>query len=242
MAGAASCSEEDLGQFLEFNSSFHPNLEYTWSVSTDKLPFLDICMKPQGNRTATSIHYKATDSHSYLNFSSSDPCSYKSSIPFSQFLRLRNICSDDSGLDIEEARLETLFAARGYPNDLIRRGRERASTISRAEILKGDAASNITNDRVLFVTTFQPSNLVTEKIISRNFRILREDSTTRTIFNKPPLKAFRRATEESEGSASQKQPTSEPATAITRYLPLYRLPHMSPCEFIVQNHNTKTAC
>ena len=68
VAGAASCSEEDLRQFLEFASSFHPNLEYTWSVSTDKLPFLDICMKPQANRIATSIHYKATDSHSCLNF------------------------------------------------------------------------------------------------------------------------------------------------------------------------------
>ena len=71
VAGAASCSEEDLRQFLEFASSFHPNLDYTWPVSTDKLPFLDIYMKPQDNRTPTSIYYKDTDSHSYLNFSSS---------------------------------------------------------------------------------------------------------------------------------------------------------------------------
>ena len=193
VAGAASRSEEDLRHFIEFASSFHPNLEYTWSVSTDKLPFLDICMKPQGNRIATSIHYKATDSHSYLDFSSSHPYSCKSSIPYSQFLRLRKICSDDSDFNIDSARMETFFKARGYPNVLIRRGRERASTISRAEILKSDAASNITNDRVPFVTTFHPSNLVAEKIISGNFQILREDGTTRNIFTKPPLKAFRRA-------------------------------------------------
>ena len=134
VAGAASCSEEDLRQFLEFASSFHPNLEYTWSVSTDKLPLLDIYMKPQANRIATSIYYKATDSHSYLNFSSSHPYSCKSSIPYSQFLRLRKICSDDANFDIEAAKMETFLAARGYPNDLIRRGRERASTKSRAEI------------------------------------------------------------------------------------------------------------
>ena len=89
--------------------------------------------------------------------------------------------------------METFFAARGYPTDLIRRGRERASTKSRAEILKSDAANNIAKVRVPFVTTFHPSNLVVEKIISRNFRILREDSRTSKIFNKPPLKAFRRA-------------------------------------------------
>ena len=79
--------------------------------------------------------------------------------------------------------MKTFFAARGYPNDFIRRGRERVSTISGAGILKSDAASNITNDRVPFVTAFHPSNLVAEKIISRNFRILREDSTTRNISN-----------------------------------------------------------
>ena len=66
-----------------------------------------------------------------------------------------------------------------------------ASIKSRAEILKSDAANNIANDRLPFVTTFHPSNLDAEKIISRNFRILREDSTTSDIFNKPPLKAFR---------------------------------------------------
>ena len=36
-------------------------------------------------------------------------------------------------------------------------------------------------------------NLDASKFISRNFRILRDDSTTRNIFGKPPLKAFRRA-------------------------------------------------
>ena len=45
VAGAASCSKEDLRQFLEFASSFHPSLEYTWSISSNKLPFLDIYMK-----------------------------------------------------------------------------------------------------------------------------------------------------------------------------------------------------
>ena len=148
VAGAPSCSEEDLRQFLEFASSFHPNLEYTWSVSTDKLPLPDIYMKPQANRIATSILYKATDSHSYLNFSSSHPHSCKSSIPYSQFLRLRKICSDDANFDNEAAKMETFLAARGYPNDLIRKGRERASTKSRAEMLKSDAANNTAKDRI----------------------------------------------------------------------------------------------
>ena len=44
--------------------------------------------------------------------------------------------------------METFLAARGYPNDLIRKGRERASTKSRAEMLKSDAANNTAKDRI----------------------------------------------------------------------------------------------
>ena len=58
--------------------------------------------------------------------------------------------------------MEIFFAARGYPNDLIRWGRDRASTKSRAEILKNDAA-NITTDKVLFVATFNPRTLLPRK-------------------------------------------------------------------------------
>ena len=120
VACAASCSEENLSQFFEFASSFHPNLEYTWSVSTDKLPFLDICMKPRSNRIATSIHYKATDSHSYLSFSPSHPHScIKSSIPYTRFLRLRKFCRWWRWLGHRGSENGDLsfLAARGYPNE-----------------------------------------------------------------------------------------------------------------------------
>ena len=150
-------------------------------------------MKPRDNRISTTIYYKDTDSHSYLNFSSSHPSSCKSSIPYSQFLRLRKICGENDDFDIEATKMETFFVGRGYPNDLIRRGRERATTRSWAEILEGNAGNNTANDRVPLVTTFHPTNLDACKIISRNLSILHDDITTNNILRKPPLKAFRRA-------------------------------------------------
>ena len=149
---------------------------------------------PRDNRMSTYVqYYKDTDNHSYLNFSSSHLSCCKSSIPCSQFLRLHKICSGDDDFDTEATTMEKFFAARGYPNDIIRRGRERVSTKSRAEILKSNAGNNTANDRLPFVTIFHPMNLDACKIISRNFRILRDDSTTGNIFDKPPLKAFMRA-------------------------------------------------
>ena len=38
VAGAASCTEQDLTHFLTFASNFQPKLVYTWSISSFKLP------------------------------------------------------------------------------------------------------------------------------------------------------------------------------------------------------------
>ena len=88
VAGATSCSEQELQRFLEFASNYHPKIDYTWSILANKLPFLDIFIIPRDNCMATSVYYKDTDSHSYLDFSSSHPSECKSSIPYSQFLPL----------------------------------------------------------------------------------------------------------------------------------------------------------
>ena len=46
VAGAASCTEEVLRQFLPYVSNFHPKLDYSRPISTIKLPFLDIYLIP----------------------------------------------------------------------------------------------------------------------------------------------------------------------------------------------------
>ena len=94
--GATSSTREDLNQFITAVNSFHPALKYTWEISDTSLAFLDIKVSIEGNGLCTSVHYKPTDSHSYLLYSSPHPSHVRNSIPYSQFLRLRRLCSDDS--------------------------------------------------------------------------------------------------------------------------------------------------
>ena len=94
--GATSSTKEELTQFITAVISFHPALKYTWEIFDTSLAFLDIKISIEGNGLCTSVYYKPTDSHSYLLYSSSHPSQVKNSIPFSQFLRLRRLCSDDS--------------------------------------------------------------------------------------------------------------------------------------------------
>ena len=73
--GAISSSREELNRFITSVNSFHPALKYTWEISETSLAFLDIKVSISGNGLCTSVHYKPTDSHSYLLHSSSIPYS-----------------------------------------------------------------------------------------------------------------------------------------------------------------------
>eukprot|EP00061_Rhincodon_typus_P008071 g30348.t1 len=87
----------ELEQFINFTNTFHRALKFTWAISDTSLPFLDfsISISISRNRLTTDIHFKPTDSHSYLDYTSSHTPFCKNAIPYSQFLRLRRICSQD---------------------------------------------------------------------------------------------------------------------------------------------------
>ena len=93
---STSSSKEELNLFINSVNSFHPALKYTWEISENSLAFLDIKLSINDNGLSTSVHYKPTDSHNYLLHSSSHPQHVKNAIPFSQFLRLRRLCSDNT--------------------------------------------------------------------------------------------------------------------------------------------------
>eukprot|EP00061_Rhincodon_typus_P002182 g16827.t1 len=93
--GTASCSHEELEQLINFTNTFHPNLNFTWTISETSLSFLDLSVSISGNHLETDIFFKPTDSHSYLDYTSSHPLSWKNAIPYSKFLHLHRICSQD---------------------------------------------------------------------------------------------------------------------------------------------------
>eukprot|EP00061_Rhincodon_typus_P012438 g38175.t1 len=82
-------------QFTDFANNFNPALKFTWTISVTFLPFLDLSISISGNRLTTDIHFKPTDSHCYLNYTSSHPASFKNAIPYCQFLCFHHICSQD---------------------------------------------------------------------------------------------------------------------------------------------------
>ena len=103
-----------------------------------------------------NVFYKPTDSHSYLLYSSSHPSHVKNSIPFSQFLRLRRLCGDDSDFSEKSEAMCQFFDKRGYPVSVVQAGHHRAQQIDRQSALQTAEKEN--TDRIPFTPTFHPHN------------------------------------------------------------------------------------
>eukprot|EP00061_Rhincodon_typus_P004632 g23057.t1 len=106
--GAASCSHEELKQFINFSNTFQPNLKFTWTISDTSLSFLDLSVSISGDYLKTAIYFKPTDSHSYLDYTSHQPFS-RNAIPYTQFLHLHRICSQDGAFYSRTSQMSSFF-------------------------------------------------------------------------------------------------------------------------------------
>ena len=134
---AASGSKED------FLNNFHASWKFTWAISDDKLPFLDLYLIPSSNRLITTFYYKETDSHSYLNYSSSHPVGCNNSIPYSQLLRLRRICSEEEDFTTRSEKMTSFFIrVRIFPIFLLQAQRYKFTFTSRISLLHWTSGSH----------------------------------------------------------------------------------------------------
>ena len=103
----------------------------------------------------------------YNKCSSSHPSHVKNSIPYSQFLRLRGLCIEDSDFSLKSEEMCDFFHKRGYPVSVVQEGHHPAQQIDRAL-----QTSQKENDNIIpFILTFHPQQR--SKIHnSKNFKLL----------------------------------------------------------------------
>ena len=84
----------------------------------------------------TDLFVKPTDTHQFLDPSSSHPYHCKKGIPYSQALRLNKICSDNESFDKRCNDLEGWLMERGYSGKMIRKQILKARNIPEKTSLK----------------------------------------------------------------------------------------------------------
>ena len=85
------------------------------------------------------LYTKPTDAHNYLRHDSCHPYHNKKSLPYSQFLCIRRICTYNSDYDARAGQLTKYFLERGYPIELLNSANERVRSISRSDLLQTKA-------------------------------------------------------------------------------------------------------
>ena len=191
--GFTSFDRKQLTNFIQDIQNFHTDIEYTFQVSETSITFLDINITLSQKAIQTSVHYKPTDSHAYLSYQSSHNPQTKDSIPFSQFLRLRRICSNDTDFLAKSKDLTTYLLRRHYPNSVVQKALQQVQTLSRPHCLE-DKTESPNPSRPVAILTYHPvSNKIRSTLLS-NWPLLLTSTEAATIFTEKPLFAYKRDT------------------------------------------------
>ena len=210
-------SHSQLLDFTEFVQNFHPAIKFTYEISEQSVAFLDMDISLKQGKRTTSVHYKATDSHSYLDYRSSHNPSMKNGIPSSQFLRLRRLCSDDTDFKEKAEEMVEFFIQRHYTEDIIRTALQKVRTIPHQQTLQPNDKT-ATEKKPMVSLLYHPSTNRVRKIIQSNWSLLQSYAKLAAIFSQPPLIAYKCDTNIHDMLVRSKQ--RQPAT---------RTPGTTPC-------------
>ena len=129
----------------------------------------------------TDLFVKPTDTHQFLDPSSSHPYHCKKGIRYSQALRLNRICSDNGSFDKRCNDLEGWLMERGYNGKMIRKQILRAQDHSRKDLLKKEKAKT-SEPRLTFNISYYPVLKNIRNILQEIHLLLVPDKEHKKVF------------------------------------------------------------
>ena len=210
---------QSLQTFISNLNTCHPTIKFTSETSQIQVPFLDILVQLKEGLLITDLYCKPTDTHNYLLQTSCHPWTCKNAIPYSQFLRLRRICSDEPTFIKRAQQMATHFFRRGYDHENIHTSILKAWRLNRDDLLQPKETTNSTTDNnpILLITTFDPHLNPLTSIVDNNWDLLCRNTSTRWLYDKHFKKGLRRLPNLREMLVSSKlQPQLSLTKPITR--------------------------
>ena len=111
------------------------SIKFDFRFSKEKIEFLDtLVYKDHYNRLQTTLFKKPTDRQNYLHAKSAHPLSLKNSIPYSQALRAKRVCSNFDEHKKHSNDLVKRFVEKGYKEN-IRNQIEKVDSLERSTLL-----------------------------------------------------------------------------------------------------------
>ena len=191
-------TEDSLKHFLQFCNSFAERsnmksvISFTSHYSRTSVNFLDTTVKLEDSKISTTLYSKPTSSHDYLHRSSYHVKHVLKSLPLSQFIRIRRICSNLSDYWTNANEFIHHFRERGYKESELRKCAQTVSSRDREELLTYKRKES--NNRVPLVLTFHHKLRDIPGILHNNYKkMIKENPDMKAIFPEPPMVSYRRA-------------------------------------------------
>ena len=163
--------KSSLATFIKYIKGVESSIKFTHEKSFKSVNFLDtkVIKDVQGN-ISTGIFQKPTDTHPYLHWTSAYPPHLKKSIPYSQGLGLRRICSSTTILEQRILEYSNFFIACGYKRERTLSEMRKVLSLTQDESLR--VRERHTTSRIPFVTTYNPRISYIAEVVNRNWHFL----------------------------------------------------------------------
>jgi len=214
---------EELNTFLEHLNTCHPSIKFTNEHSTDKINFLDTTVNVSQDGTLyTSLYCKPTDSHNYLMYDSAHPAHCKDSLPYSQLLRVRRICTRVEDYDLSATMMCKHFYRRKYPPELIEKAVIDVRRKDRSELLKPKPQEQELQPQsdLYLISTYCPGDNPLKKIVQDNWPILGRTNTTDSLYSSRIIFGHRRNKNLRDILVHAKIDPSKPKTRVQANSPI----------------------
>ena len=176
----------ELMTFIKEMNEKHKTIKSDFQFSPRKIAFLDTMLcKDKNNNIHTTLYRKPTDQQAFLHVKSEHPRSLKSSIPYSQTLRLKTICSTSTELDKNCAIIKQKFLDRQYKNEVLDEQIKKVDRIERKELFTCKEKNN--KNRIPLSITYNRTLLNISKIVNRNWNILQINTEFHGVFQATPM-------------------------------------------------------
>ena len=184
-------TKQELLIFLENLNSKHKAIKFEHNISYNNTSFLDtLIYKDKNNTLQTTLHRKSTDQQSYLHAHSDHPKSLKRSIPYSQALRIKTICSTLTEYKKHCAILKQNFIERAYKENILKDQINKVDNIDRKDLLS--KKEKIIKDRIPCLITCNRKLPMMHKIINKHWNVLQINQGLPETFQNNPLVAYKR--------------------------------------------------
>ena len=186
-------SEKQLKDFMSELNQKHPSVKLDYKSDCKQIEFLDtLIYKDQQNKLQTTLFRKSSDRQNFLNAKLEHPYSLKKSIPYSQALRIRRICSTFQEYHSHSRKLIEQFVNKGYKKDVVTQQIQKVDQLDRKQLLHQQKRHD--KQCIPLSVTYSRSLPNLKDIITKHWHILQANQSCKETFSTLPIIAFRKGT------------------------------------------------